>query len=37
LEAAEGKIQVLLEQGNGAVAVKELEVEDDVEEDEDEE
>lgn len=37
LEAAEGKIQVLVEQGNGGVAVKELEVEDDVEEDEDEE
>jgi exodeoxyribonuclease VII small subunit len=27
LEAAEGKIQVLLEQGNGGVAVRELEVE----------
>jgi exodeoxyribonuclease VII small subunit len=39
LEAAEGKIQVLVERGNGAMGVRDLEVEEDdedVEEDEDE-
>jgi len=37
LEAAEGRIQVLVEQGNGGVRVVDLEVEDSVDEDEDEE
>ena len=35
LEAAEGKIQVLVERGNGAMAVRDLEVEEDAGEDED--
>ncbi len=37
LEAAEGRIQVLVEQGSGGVKVVDLEVEDGVDEDEDEE
>ena len=37
LEAAEGRIQVLVEKGNGGVRVVELEVEDSVDEGEDEE
>jgi exodeoxyribonuclease VII small subunit len=37
LEAAEGRIQVLVEKGNGAMRVAELEVEDSVDEGEDEE
>jgi exodeoxyribonuclease VII small subunit len=37
LEAAEGRIQVLVEQADGTVEVKDLEVEVDVDEDEDEE
>jgi exodeoxyribonuclease VII small subunit len=37
LEAAEGRIQVLVEQGNGGVGVVDLEVEDSVDEGEDEE
>jgi exodeoxyribonuclease VII small subunit len=37
LEAAEGRIQVLVERGNGGMRVVDLEVEDSVEEDEDEE
>jgi exodeoxyribonuclease VII small subunit len=37
LEAAEGRIQVLVETGSGGVRVAELEVEDSVDEDEDEE
>ena len=37
LEAAEGRIQVLVEQGNGGVIVADLEVEDSVDEGEDEE
>jgi exodeoxyribonuclease VII small subunit len=37
LEAAEGRIQVLVEKGNGGVRVVDLEVEEDVEEDEDDE
>jgi exodeoxyribonuclease VII small subunit len=37
LEAAEGRIQVLVEKGNGGVRVVDLEVEDSVDEGEDEE
>ena len=37
LEAAEGRIQVLVEKGNGGVKVVDLEVEDSVDEGEDEE
>jgi exodeoxyribonuclease VII small subunit len=37
LEAAEGRIQVLVEKGNGGVIVADLEVEDSVDEGEDEE
>lgn len=37
LEAAEGRIQVLVEHGSGAVRVADLEVEEDVEVEEDEE
>jgi len=37
LEAAEGRIQVLVEHGSGGVKVVDLEVEDSVDEDEDEE
>jgi exodeoxyribonuclease VII small subunit len=37
LEAAEGRIQVLVEKGNGGMRVAELEVEDSVDEGEDEE
>ncbi len=37
LEAAEGKIQVLVEQGSGGVRVADLDVEVDVEEDDEEE
>ena len=37
LEAAEGRIQVLVEKGNGGMRVMDLEVEDSVDEGEDEE
>jgi exodeoxyribonuclease VII small subunit len=37
LEAAEGRIQVLVEKGNGGMSVVDLEVEDSVDEGEDEE